>query len=547
MPTSYSSNYQLKLIGTGLEAGTWGTSTNANWEKIEAAIGGSATITLESPPTGSTYASNELRLVTNALVDPGDSGSEPRSMFLTFTNTNPLTTTQDVRIYGEDITTNPNRLFFIKNNLNALVSPDNNLPLTVYAGNGITPVTIPWGATAILFMSGGQIYNGLENLLAGNLNMSNTGLNPFIYIPTGIGNALRISDVDYNSGTGEFENNEFLRIGSDATPSIELFRVIQDATEKAAATFISYSDVSSFGADTVGTTPIIRGQGTRGLKLEGGSTGTRSSMTLENGTNSNVSVTATGTGEINLVAPVVVAGTGSVEGVVESSGNTVLRLRSGNTTNGASIALGQGASTADMYLTPGDPGGFIQLNVDVTAAIGSITSGVIIPQKGHLNWGGTPGAAGYGIRGNAGVLEVKSQSSVNDWGVPYNSGMVSGDGTFYESSTNLGGASSGGLTDGFAASQAHILGRVPRIIRCVLRCIAIDHGWAVGDEIDATATTQNDEGSGTSDDVITFGADSTNIYVACNRLSEVAIANKSGGSSGQLTLANWDIYVYAWK
>ena len=71
MPTSYSSNYQLKLIGTGLEAGTWGTSTNANWEKIEAAIGGSATITIDNPPTGSTYVGNVLSLVTNPLVDPG--------------------------------------------------------------------------------------------------------------------------------------------------------------------------------------------------------------------------------------------------------------------------------------------------------------------------------------------------------------------------------------------------------------------------------------------------------------------------------------------
>ena len=538
MPTSYSSNYQLKLIGTGLEAGTWGTSTNANWEKIEAAIGGSATITIDNPPTGSTYVGNVLSLVTNPLVDPGDSGSEPRSMFLTFTNVNPLTTTQIVKIYGQDITTNPNRLFFIKNDLDALISPDNFLPLTVYAGNGPTPITIPWGATAILFMSGGQIYNGLQNLLAGSVNMSNTGSNPFIYIPTSFANALRISDVDYNSGTGEFENNEFLRIGTDATPSIELFRVIQDATEKAAATFTSYSDVSSFGADTAGTTPIVRGYGSRGLKLEGGSTGTRSSMTLENGTNSNVSVTATGTGEINLVAPVVVAGTGSVEGVVESNGNTVLRLRSGNTTNGASISLGQGASTADMYLTPGDDGGFIQLNIFTGDLIGSLTSGVVIPQKGHLNWGGTTGAAGYGIRGNSGVLEVKSESTVNDWGVPYNSGMVNGDGTFFESTVALSS-----LSLPTAYSVNHLLGSEPKFAIFLLKCTdaAGDLGWAQGDVVQlgwsGTASNQQ-EGLAPYFNSTSIGFDTNNA---------IYLQNKGAAGKAAIDLTKWSVIMRAWK
>jgi hypothetical protein len=122
------------------------------------------------------------------------------------------------------------------------------------------------------------------------------------------------------------------------------------------------------------------------------------------------------------------------------------------------------------------------------------SSGVALPGTTgkYFNITSQGGSSGVGFRSSSSIVEVRSKrtGTTDNWGRIYHSGMVSGDGAFYESSTNLGGAVSGGLTDGFAASQAHNLGRIPRIIRCVLRCIVTDNGWAVGDEIDATSTTQ---------------------------------------------------------
>ena len=35
MASTYSPNLKIELIGSGEQAGTWGTTTNKNWEKEE--------------------------------------------------------------------------------------------------------------------------------------------------------------------------------------------------------------------------------------------------------------------------------------------------------------------------------------------------------------------------------------------------------------------------------------------------------------------------------------------------------------------------------
>ena len=51
MPSTYSQDLRLQLIGQGEQDNQWGTSTNSNWDLIEAAVAGIATITVSSDIT----------------------------------------------------------------------------------------------------------------------------------------------------------------------------------------------------------------------------------------------------------------------------------------------------------------------------------------------------------------------------------------------------------------------------------------------------------------------------------------------------------------
>ena len=55
--TTYSNNLGITLIGTGQQAGTWGTTTNTNFELLDEAINGVVTLTLSA--TGSTGSPND--------------------------------------------------------------------------------------------------------------------------------------------------------------------------------------------------------------------------------------------------------------------------------------------------------------------------------------------------------------------------------------------------------------------------------------------------------------------------------------------------------
>ena len=77
--TTFSDNYQIKLIGTGLESGTWGLSTNQNMSRIEQALGGSKLLfDVEAPGGGSSYndTTNTLEWMTSDTAAAGDAGSE---------------------------------------------------------------------------------------------------------------------------------------------------------------------------------------------------------------------------------------------------------------------------------------------------------------------------------------------------------------------------------------------------------------------------------------------------------------------------------------
>ena len=125
MSSSYTSNSGIELIPTGAQVGTWGSTTNTNFQIIDRAVNGVGTIAL----TGTTYT-----------LDTSDGVlSEGQYNVLVFTGTPGGTCT---------VTINPSdqqKTFFINN------SSDQDVVLTQGSGGN---VTIAAGKTGIVYADG---------------------------------------------------------------------------------------------------------------------------------------------------------------------------------------------------------------------------------------------------------------------------------------------------------------------------------------------------------------------------------------------------------
>ena len=143
MATTFTSNYQIKLIGTGLEAGTWGSSTNENIKRIEQGIGGSKFGLVVTAPGGAsswTPGTKTLEWITSDSADAGAAGSEGRNAFVELTGD--PTAAFIVEIRGGDSSEIPDRTFLLRNSTSYTASLD--------VGTG-TDYDLLSGCTAFVF------------------------------------------------------------------------------------------------------------------------------------------------------------------------------------------------------------------------------------------------------------------------------------------------------------------------------------------------------------------------------------------------------------
>jgi len=132
MPSTYSSSLKIELIGLGEQVGTWGTTTNNNFQyALEQGILGRATVSFTSDANKTITLTN-----SNALQDA-------RALFLNLTSTLSLTVTRDLIVPAI------NKTYIIKNGTTGSQSIR-----VIVAGVG---VTIPNGKTAIVYNDGTDI------------------------------------------------------------------------------------------------------------------------------------------------------------------------------------------------------------------------------------------------------------------------------------------------------------------------------------------------------------------------------------------------------
>jgi len=151
MAATYTSGYQIRIITTGEEAGSWGTNTNENWERVEDAIGGSVVINIASPPSGSTWTSGSrtLEWLQQDTAASGTTGTSPvgggRARCVVFADSGDVGADAIVQIRGNTNSDLPDRFFYVKNSLSASRSINFDL-------NG-TDYELKNGKTAILYTS----------------------------------------------------------------------------------------------------------------------------------------------------------------------------------------------------------------------------------------------------------------------------------------------------------------------------------------------------------------------------------------------------------
>jgi hypothetical protein len=134
MPTTYSPNLRIELIGTGEQANVWGNTTNRNLGTlIEDAIAGQANIVMAD--------SDYTLSVVDGFLD------EARQMILNVTGTN-----SQVR---NIICPSVSKVYIVKN------ATTGGFSITVKTSTG-AGVTVPNGKTAFVYSNGTDFFNAIE-------------------------------------------------------------------------------------------------------------------------------------------------------------------------------------------------------------------------------------------------------------------------------------------------------------------------------------------------------------------------------------------------
>ena len=136
MPSTYTLNNGIELIGTGEQSGTWGDTTNTNLELLDVALDGQVTITAAS--AGSSGSPNSLPITDG-------SASDGRNRFVNITSGSDLGST----VYYQLTPNDAEKIIYIRNSLNTQ-------DLIVFQGtyNSSNDYVIKNGKSAVIYFNG---------------------------------------------------------------------------------------------------------------------------------------------------------------------------------------------------------------------------------------------------------------------------------------------------------------------------------------------------------------------------------------------------------
>lgn len=557
MPT-FSSNYQIKLIGTGEEAGTWGTSTNQNLQRIEQALGESVELSVTSISDYSAGSPSTATWLTSDTADAGAALSQGRAGFVDFTSGSDVGANGViVRVRGNTSSIYPNRIFLVKNSL----SNSRDLKLNSNSTDATNIVTISNGCHALVYTDGTNARNALSKLQIDDLLFPAAA---DITLADSLTAALEIKSTASNSEFLRFDtsNNHLELAPGSGINTVEIQAASVDASSQSTDLLIGDNDADSFEIfegtnsyikfDTSANKKIVFGEETSDLEtldIDTDSidlatqdtdvllrTDQAAALEVYETSSSGTKMLTMDTNTPKVIVPVELEVTGilDVDGTSDFSATSNFSATATFSTvdiNGGTI---DGTTINNSSIGVGTPaaGDFTE--------VGLTTSNGIHMEHAdaYINFDSTNSGASYrGIRRNGTDLQVKNTNS-DAWGQPYHTGMVNGEGSYFEvTQTDVSASSVTKHSTSFSA--------IPSIVTCYLKCTSDEDGYTTGDYVLVSSTSVADTGStGVS---ITFdGAGSSDITVTVGD-GGLWLLHKDNANEVELTESNWDLVIKAWK
>jgi hypothetical protein len=137
MPSTYTLNNGIELIGTGEQSGTWGDTTNTNLQLLDTALDGQVTVTLAS--AGSSGSPNTLPISDGAA-------SNGRNRMVIFNDGGDLGATAYVQLTPNDA----EKIIYVRNSL----SGSRSILLFQGTYNASNDYEVPAGTTAVIYFDG---------------------------------------------------------------------------------------------------------------------------------------------------------------------------------------------------------------------------------------------------------------------------------------------------------------------------------------------------------------------------------------------------------
>jgi len=225
MASTYSTTLGVEKMGAGDQSGTWGTTTNYNWNILDRIIGYKAvtlsstsetlTIREAAPTDGASHLTDGMYRILN-FGDAGDIGGTVTVTFSTSTT---------------------NTYFVVRNGLSGSRS------IIFSQGTGATTFTLPNGKTALIYCDGSdEVHNALKDLYVETLQTTGaatigstlavtgaTTLTTDLTVPNGGTGVSTFTDkgILYGQGasavlvTAAGTENQLLQAGSSGVPAFQ--------------------------------------------------------------------------------------------------------------------------------------------------------------------------------------------------------------------------------------------------------------------------------------------------------------------------------------
>jgi cytoskeletal protein CcmA (bactofilin family) len=224
MPSTYTLNNGIELIGTGEQSGTWGDTTNTNLGLLDVALDGQVTVALAS--AGSSGSPNSLP-ITDGTASNG------RNRMVVFSDSGDLGATAYVQLTPNDA----EKIIYIRNSL----SGSRSVILFQGTYNASNDYEVPAGTTAVVYFDGAG-----AGAVAANV-FNNAHFDALNVVGAASIGSLVIAGTAVTATAAELN----LLDGSIAGTVVNSKAVIYGAAGQVEATTVEFDNLSGTGAVSV--------------------------------------------------------------------------------------------------------------------------------------------------------------------------------------------------------------------------------------------------------------------------------------------------------